>query len=87
MQVEVYGNVAYVAQTTWIQSGTVRDNILYGKPMDKTQYKKAIKAWRIEYEWRTKKRIQLARAVYNDDDIYLLDDPFSVVDAHIASTL
>jgi ATP-binding cassette subfamily C (CFTR/MRP) protein 1 len=44
MQVQVYGSVAYVAQTAWIQSGTVRDNILYGKPMDKIQYKKAIKA-------------------------------------------
>ncbi|MCI76618.1 multidrug resistance ABC transporter family protein, partial [Trifolium medium] len=27
-----------------------------------------------------KQRIQLARAVYNDADIYLLDDPFSAVD-------
>lgn len=34
-----------------------------------------------------KQRIQLARAVYNDVDIYLLDDPFSAVDAHTASTL
>ena len=44
VQVEVYGNVAYTAQRAWIQSGTVRDNILYGKPMGKIQYKKAIKA-------------------------------------------
>lgn len=34
-----------------------------------------------------KQRIQLARAVYNDADIYLLDDPFSAVDAHTAATL
>jgi alpha-D-ribose 1-methylphosphonate 5-triphosphate synthase subunit PhnL len=34
-----------------------------------------------------KQRIQLARAVYNDADIYLLDDPFSAVDAHTASIL
>ncbi|KAF3448953.1 hypothetical protein FNV43_RR09673 [Rhamnella rubrinervis] len=32
-------------------------------------------------------RIQLARAVYNDGDIYLLDDPFSAVDAHTGATL
>ncbi|MBA0812242.1 hypothetical protein Gohar_026226, partial [Gossypium harknessii] len=34
-----------------------------------------------------KQRIQLARAVYNDADVYLLDDPFSAVDAHTASVL
>lgn len=34
-----------------------------------------------------KQRIQLARAVYQDADIYLLDDPFSAVDAHTATSL
>lgn len=34
-----------------------------------------------------KQRIQLSRAVYNDADIYLLDDPFSAVDAHTAAIL
>lgn len=34
-----------------------------------------------------KQRLQLARAFYNDADIYLLDDPFSAVDAHTAAIL
>lgn len=34
-----------------------------------------------------KQRIQLARALYHDADIYLLDDPFSAVDAKTATTL
>lgn len=34
-----------------------------------------------------KQRLQLARALYRDADIYLLDDPFSAVDAHTASSL
>ncbi|PNY11513.1 ABC transporter C family member 10-like protein [Trifolium pratense] len=34
-----------------------------------------------------KQRIQLARAFYQNADIYLLDDPFSAVDAHTATNL
>ncbi|KAK9099151.1 hypothetical protein Syun_026196 [Stephania yunnanensis] len=105
--VSVYGSIAYVSQTSWIQSGTIRDNILYGKPMEKIRYKKAIKACALDKDIDSfdhgdlteigqrglnlsggqKQRIQLARAVYNDADIYLLDDPFSAVDAHTAAIL
>jgi ABC-type bacteriocin/lantibiotic exporter with double-glycine peptidase domain len=34
-----------------------------------------------------KQRIQLARAVYSDSDVYILDDPFSAVDAHTGTHL
>ncbi|KAI5053888.1 hypothetical protein GOP47_0031219, partial [Adiantum capillus-veneris] len=34
-----------------------------------------------------KQRFQLARAIYQDADIYLLDDPFSAVDAHTGQHL
>ncbi|PSS09355.1 ABC transporter C family member 10 like [Actinidia chinensis var. chinensis] len=34
-----------------------------------------------------KQRVQLARALYQDADVYLLDDPFSAVDAHTATNL
>ncbi|XP_028790444.1 ABC transporter C family member 8-like [Neltuma alba] len=105
--VNVGGTVAYVSQTSWIQSGTVRDNILFGQAMDNTKYENAIKVCALDKDINAlshgdlteigqrginlsggqKQRIQLARAVYNDADIYLLDDPFSAVDAHTASTL
>ncbi|PWA83570.1 multidrug resistance-associated protein 6 [Artemisia annua] len=105
--VSISGSIAYVSQTSWIQSGTIQDNILYGKPMDRPMYEKAIKACALDKDIEAfkhgdlteigqrglnmsggqKQRIQLARAVYNDADIYLLDDPFSAVDAHTAATL
>ncbi|CAM0910286.1 unnamed protein product [Alopecurus aequalis] len=105
--VEVFGSLAYVSQNSWIQSGTVRDNILFGKPFDKELYEKAIKSCALDKDIENfnhgdlteigqrglnmsggqKQRIQLARAVYSDADIYLLDDPFSAVDAHTAAVL
>ncbi|KAL2613231.1 hypothetical protein R1flu_024923 [Riccia fluitans] len=101
------GKVAYVAQTAWIQTKSIRDNILFGRPMEAKRYTEAIRAAGLEtdlqempYGDRTeigerginmsggqKQRIQLARAVYADADVYLLDDPFSAVDAHTASHL
>ena len=103
----VCGSVAYVSQTSWIQSGTVRDNILFGKPMNREEYESAVKCCALDKDMENfphgdlteigqrglnmsggqKQRIQLARAVYNDADVYLLDDPFSAVDAHTAATL
>ena len=32
-----------------------------------------------------KQRISMARAVYNNGDLYLLDDPLSAVDAHVGA--
>ncbi|GJM98166.1 hypothetical protein PR202_ga15151 [Eleusine coracana subsp. coracana] len=105
--VEVFGSVAYVSQNSWIQSGTVRDNILFGKPFNRELYEKSIKSCALDKDIENfdhgdlteigqrglnmsggqKQRIQLARAVYSDADVYLLDDPFSAVDAHTAAVL
>lgn len=34
-----------------------------------------------------KQRISLARAVFQDKDIYLMDDPLSAVDVHVRKSL
>lgn len=42
--VKVNGSIAYAAQQPWVFSGTVRQNILFGKEYNKERYKKVIKA-------------------------------------------
>ncbi len=36
--------MAYVAQQAWIQNATLKDNILFGKPLDKALYYKVLDA-------------------------------------------
>jgi len=38
------GSVAYVAQEAWVQNATLRDNVLFGKPLDNAVYDKIIDA-------------------------------------------
>ncbi|OQR89198.1 ATP-binding Cassette (ABC) Superfamily, partial [Thraustotheca clavata] len=40
----VGGQVAYFAQQSWIQNTTIRENILFGHPYDRTKYNKIIDA-------------------------------------------
>ncbi|KAL9828538.1 ABC transporter C family member 3 [Arabidopsis thaliana] len=104
---KVCGTKAYVAQSPWIQSGKIEDNILFGKPMERERYDKVLEACSLSKDLEIlsfgdqtvigerginlsggqKQRIQIARALYQDADIYLFDDPFSAVDAHTGSHL
>ncbi|KAJ0768676.1 putative ABC-type xenobiotic transporter [Helianthus annuus] len=105
--VKVEGSKAYVAQSAWIQSGKIEDNILFGREMDRERYEKVLEACSLKKDLEIlsfgdqtvigerginlsggqKQRIQIARALYQDADIYLFDDPFSAVDAHTGSHL
>ncbi|KAI3935666.1 hypothetical protein MKW98_022674 [Papaver atlanticum] len=104
---QVYGKIAYVSQTAWIQSGSIRDNILFGCAMDNKRYQETLQKCSLLQDLEIlpfgdlteigergvnlsggqKQRIQLARALYQDADIYLMDDPFSAVDAHTTTSL
>ncbi|KAK3914649.1 Multidrug resistance-associated protein 7 [Frankliniella fusca] len=39
---------AYVAQHPWLQRGTIRDNILFGKPYDQSRYRSVLEACCLE---------------------------------------
>ena len=97
------GQLAYVQQTPWIQNKTIRDNILFGLPMDKVRYIDTIRLCELERDIEIlpngdlteigekginlsggqKARVGLARAVYSQRDIFLMDDPISALDANV----
>ena len=97
------GSVGLVQQTPWIQNMTIRDNILFGLPLEEDRYKRVIEAWQLESDFMIlkggdlteigekginlsggqKARISLARAVYSNCDILLMDDPISALDANV----
>ncbi|XP_045534713.1 multidrug resistance-associated protein 1 isoform X4 [Papilio machaon] len=41
-RVNTLGSIAYVPQQAWIQNATLQDNILFGKPLDKSKYSNVI---------------------------------------------
>ncbi|XP_044154092.1 ATP-binding cassette sub-family C member 2-like [Bufo gargarizans] len=105
--INIKGSVAYVPQQAWIQNATLRDNILFGSPLDEARYQRVLEACAllpdlqmlpggdmseigekgINLSVGQKQRVSLARAVYQNTDIYILDDPLSAVDAHVGKDI
>ncbi|KAF8927650.1 P-loop containing nucleoside triphosphate hydrolase protein [Dissophora ornata] len=104
---EYGGTIGYCPQSAWIQNATVKDNILFGLPLDEARYQRVIKDCALERDIEIlpdgdmteigerginlsggqKQRVNIARAVYFDADVVLLDDPLSAVDAHVGKYL
>ncbi|KAK3944182.1 P-loop containing nucleoside triphosphate hydrolase protein [Diplogelasinospora grovesii] len=94
---------AFCPQYAWIQNTTVKENIMFGKEMNKEWYSDVIKACALQPDLDMlpnhdlteigergitisggqKQRLNIARAIYFDADIVLMDDPLSAVDAHV----
>jgi ATP-binding cassette, subfamily C (CFTR/MRP), member 4 len=103
----INGDVSYGSQDSWMFSGTVRNNILFGLPYDKLRYQETVKHCALLTDFQQlpqgdktfvgergsalsggqRARVSLARAVYKNASIYLLDDPLSAVDAHVGKLL
>ncbi|XP_076749193.1 putative multidrug resistance-associated protein lethal(2)03659 [Xylocopa sonorina] len=104
---ETNGKITFANQRPWIFASTIRQNILFGAPMNEIRYNEVIRVCQLRpdldmfpYKDRTvvgergmnlsggqRARINLARALYMDADIYLLDDPLSAVDPHVGSRI
>lgn len=104
---DVQGVISYASQEPWLFSATVRQNILFGLPMNKDRYRQVVRKCALERDFALfqhgdktivgergqslsggqKARISLARAVYRQASIYLLDDPLSAVDTHVGKHL
>ena len=101
--VKLGGSVGLVQQTPWIQNQTIRENIIFGLPLDEDKYNRTIEACQlapdleilkggdlteigekgINLSGGQKARISLARAVYSNCDIVLMDDPVSALDSNV----
>jgi len=106
-QLSVTGKIAYVSQMPWIFTGTVRENILFGRTFNQVQYHSVLEVCDLNPDISSfpkgdltmigqrgvmlsggqRARVALARAVYSDADIFLLDDPLSAVDAKVGKHL
>ena len=99
--------VGYCAQTPWLQSMSIRENVLFSAPYEETRYKEVLEACAlipdmvnfkhgdlslvgengVGLSGGQKARLSLARAVYSQSNILLLDDPLSALDHQTAETI
>ena len=97
------GTLAYVPQSSWVFAGSIRDNVLFGEPLDEDKYREVLEGCALTEDidrlpngdlsfvgehgvalsGGQRARVSLARAVYANADMYLLDDPLSAVDAKV----
>jgi ATP-binding cassette subfamily C (CFTR/MRP) protein 4 len=94
----VLGALSYAPQAPFIMSGTVRDNVLFGRPLEDDRLARVLEACQLAGEVTPgtvvgergvtlsggqRARLGLARALYAKADVYLLDDPLSALDATV----
>ncbi|KAJ3149877.1 hypothetical protein HDU86_006835 [Geranomyces michiganensis] len=101
------GSVAYCPQEPWIQTGTVRSNVLMHLPLKESAFATAVATTFLKHDLTQlpkgdmtsvgekganfsggqKMRIALARAVYSDADVILLDDVLAPLDTIVANNV
>ncbi|KAJ9143396.1 Multidrug resistance-associated protein 6 [Pleurostoma richardsiae] len=99
--------MGYCAQTPWLQSMSIRENILFSGGYDEQRYRRVLDACCLITDLETFKagdlsmvgengvglsggqraRVALARAVYSQARVLLLDDPIAALDHQTAETI
>ena len=99
------GSVSYASEDAWILSGSIKDNILMGRPLDPELYTKTLNSCALIKDLALlnngdeslvgdrgftlsggqRARLNLARCIYSNSDIILLDDPLSAVDSEVSN--
>ncbi|OWZ19045.1 ABC transporter [Phytophthora megakarya] len=97
--------IAYCSEQPWLQTLSIRDNVLFGYPYDEDKYYRVLDVCclledleslpdgdetmigpkGINLSGGQKSRIALARTLYSDADVYLLDRPLASADAIVQS--
>lgn len=104
MQLQAGTTVALAGQSPWIQRGTLRSNILFGRPFDASRYSRVVDASALSADLDRMplgdmtvvgtggqglssgqaQRVSIARALYSDADVVLIDDCLRNLDPEIA---
>ncbi|KAG0023268.1 hypothetical protein BGZ80_009922, partial [Entomortierella chlamydospora] len=91
-------SISYASQTPWIQNATIRDNILFDTEFEGERYWRDLALFPggdmteigergINLSGGQKARLSLARSVYFNAGMVVMDDPLSAVDAHVGKRL
>ena len=106
-EVTSVGRIAYVSHTPWVFSGTLRENVVFGRSFSPYLYRQVLDVCDLTKDLvglpsgdmtrlgqhgaslsgGQRARVSLARALYSEADIYLLDDPLSSVDVKLGKRI
>ncbi|KAK8021735.1 multidrug resistance-associated protein 2 [Apiospora arundinis] len=86
---------AFCPQQAWIRNATLRENIVFDRPFDAERYAEVVSCSCLGPDIKSLPagdateigELNLARALYSDAALVLMDDPLSAVDAQVGTAI